>query len=119
MKLFDSELKVMEVLWERGEDMTAKEISDILSEGIGWNINTTYTIIKKCVAKGAIERYEPKFMCKALIVKEDVQEAETQELIDKLFEGSTDLLFASLISSKKLTPEKLEDLKAMIRDVED
>ena len=31
VKLFDSELKVMEVLWEQGTK-TAKEIVDVLSE---------------------------------------------------------------------------------------
>ena len=50
-KLFDSERKVMEVIWEEG-DMTAKEISLILNEKIGWNKNTTYTVIKKCIQKG-------------------------------------------------------------------
>ena len=46
IKLFDSELKVMDVLWKEG-DKTAKQISDILKEEIGWNMNTTYTVIKK------------------------------------------------------------------------
>ena len=40
MKLFDSELKVMDVLWRLG-DRTAKEISSILGEETGWNVNTT------------------------------------------------------------------------------
>ena len=83
IKLFDSELKVMDVLWKEG-DKTAKQISDILKEEIGWNMNTTYTVIKKCIAKGAIERSEPNFMCHALIAKEVVQEAEAEELIDEL-----------------------------------
>ena len=85
IKLFDSELKVMDVLWKEG-DKTAKQISDILKEEIGWNMNTTYTVIKKCMAKGAIERSEPNFMCHALIAKEVVQEAEAEELIGKLFD---------------------------------
>ncbi len=40
VKLFDSELKVMDVLWKEG-DMPAKQISDILKESTGWNMNTT------------------------------------------------------------------------------
>ena len=35
-KLFDSELKVMEVLWEQGP-APAKDIVDILAGRIGWN----------------------------------------------------------------------------------
>ena len=113
MKLFDSELKVMDVLWKEG-DMTAKRLSDILKSEIGWNMNTTYTVIKKCIAKGAIERSEPNFLCHALIPKETVQEAETDELIGKLFDGSADKLFASLLGRKKLTAEQIEKLKQIV-----
>ena len=60
IKLFDSELKVMCVLWNEG-DTTAKHISDVLKKEIGWNMNTTYTLIKRCIKKGAIERSEPNF----------------------------------------------------------
>lgn len=113
VKLFDSELKVMNVLW-RGGSRTAKEISDILKAETGWNMNTTYTVIKKCIAKGAIERSEPGFLCRALIPKEAVQQAETDELIGKLYDGSVDKLFAALLGSKKLSPEQIARLKALV-----
>jgi len=117
VKLFDSELKVMDVLWKEG-DQTAKQISDILKEKIGWNMNTTYTVIKKCIAKGAIERREPHFTCHALITKEAVQEAETAELVGKLFDGSSDKLFAALLGNRKLSKEQIENLRRMVADLE-
>lgn len=117
IKLFDSELKVMNVLWREG-DTTAKNISDILKVEVGWNMNTTYTLIKRCIKKGAIERSEPNFMCHAIIPKEEVQEAETKELINKIYDGSADKLFAALLSSKKITTEEIERLKQIIRDME-
>lgn len=118
IKLFDSELKVMGVLWKEG-DTTAKQISDILKSEIGWNMNTTYTVIKKCIAKGAIERMEPNFLCHALIQKEVVQEAETDELIGKLYEGSADKLFAALLGRKKLTAEQIAKLKQIVGDLDE
>lgn len=118
MKLFDSELKVMEVLWREGE-ITAKRISDILKEETGWNMNTTYTVIKKCIAKNAILRSEPNFMCRALISREEVQKEETEELIGKFFNGSPDLLFASLLNNKRLSKEQLERLRRMIAESEE
>jgi predicted transcriptional regulator len=117
IKLFDSELKVMDVLWKEG-DLTAKKISDILKEQVGWNMNTTYTLIKRCIAKGAIKRSEPNFMCHALIPKEQVQEQETKELINKVFDGSADLLFASLLNRKNLSTKEIEKLKQIVNDLE-
>lgn len=118
IKLFDSERKVMDVLWREG-DQTAKRISDILKEEIGWNMNTTYTVIKKCIAKGAIRRTEPNFRCHALISKEEAQEAETEELIEKLYDGSVDKLFAALLGRKKLTGEQIANLKKIVADLDE
>ncbi|MCI9441357.1 MAG: BlaI/MecI/CopY family transcriptional regulator [Ruminococcus sp.] len=117
IKLFDSELKVMDVLWREG-DSTAKYISDVLKEEVGWNMNTTYTLIKRCIKKGAIERSEPNFMCHALIPKEEVQEAETNELINKIYDGSADKLFAALLGRKKLSPEQIAQLKQIVGELE-
>lgn len=117
VKLFDSELKVMGVLWRQG-DTVAKEIAGALKEEVGWNKNTTYTLIKRCIAKGAIARSEPHFMCHALISKEEVQQAKTEELIDKVYDGSADKLFAALLGRKKLSSEQIENLKQMVKDLE-
>lgn len=116
IKLYDSELKVMEILWKEGE-LTAGQIAKILKEEIGWNRNTTYTVIKKCIEKGAVERIEPKFRCRALISKKDVQEYETEELIDRMFEGSKKNFFAAMLSEDRLTAEELEQLKDMVNQM--
>lgn len=56
----------METLWKLG-DLTAGQIAKILNQQIGWNRNTTYTVIKKLIEKEAIERLEPNFLCHAII----------------------------------------------------
>jgi len=116
-KLFDSELKVMEVLWKEG-DVPAKKVADTLKQELGWTLQTTYTIIKRCIAKGAIERTEPHFICRALIPKEQVQEYEAVELINKVFDGSPNLLVASLLNRKILTPEEIAELRQMLSEWE-
>lgn len=117
VKLFDSELKVMEVLWKAG-DTPAREIARVLTGELGWNVNTTYTLIKRCIKKGAIERSEPGFICRALISKSAVQEAETDELIDKVYDGSADKLFAALLGRKKLSAEQINQLKKIVGELE-
>ncbi len=111
--LVDSELKVMNVIWQSG-DTPARQIAQVLTDTYGWNMNTTYTLIKRCIKKGALERREPNFICHALISKEQVQEQATRELIDKIFDGSAELLFASLLSGSGLSAQDLQKLKAQI-----
>lgn len=115
-KLFDSEKKVMEVLWANGT-MTAGEVVKVLRDSIGWNRNTTYTVIKKCIAKGAIERTEPKFRCTAVISKEQVQDYETNELVDKMFDGSKEKFFAAFLDGGKLSKDEINSLKEMVNQL--
>lgn len=113
VKLFDSELKVMEIVWEK-EPISAKEISLILGSTVGWNKNTTYTIIKKLVEKQIIQREEPNFICTSLVKKAEVQTAETKNLIEKLYNGSKKMFFAAFLQNEKLSQDEIEFLKRLI-----
>lgn len=118
IKLFDSELKVMEVLWREGE-LSAGQLALILREETGWNRNTTYTVIKKCINKGAIERIEPNFGCRALISREEIQEQEIEGVINKVFDGSPELFFATFINEKHLSKEQIRRLKQLVNKLEE
>ncbi|MCQ4935162.1 BlaI/MecI/CopY family transcriptional regulator [Anaerotignum propionicum] len=115
IKLFDSELKVMEVLWEQGS-LPARDIVDVLTERIGWNKNTTYTVIKKCIEKGAIQREEPVFLCKPLVTKDEVQRSETEQLIDKMFGGSSELFFSAFLQNQGISEEEANRLSKIIKE---
>jgi len=114
MKLFDSELKILDILWQNG-DTTAKRIAEILAEQTGWSKTTTYTVIKKCIDKGAVSRQEPYFICHAMVSKEQAQEEETNSLINKMYGGMSDQLVAAILGSKKLSPEEIKKLKTIVR----
>ena len=112
-KIFDSEIKVMEMVWEN-EPVSAKELSLTAEKQIGWNKNTTYTVIKKLEAKGFLKRSEPGFMCTSLVSKEEICKTETQGLVDKLFGGSKKALFSALLQDESLTKDDIEELRSMI-----
>lgn len=113
MELSKSALRVMNVLWERG-DITAKDLSVILNEEYGWNKNTTYTVVNQCIKKGLIERREPSFTCHALIDREDVQLHEIDNLMSTLFKNSPKLLFSTLVQNSRLSPSDIDELRHLI-----
>ena len=51
-------------------------------------------------------------------LKSEVQAAEAEELLGKLFDGSPDLLFASLLDNRRLSPEQLRRLSERIAQAE-
>ena len=116
LKLFDSERKVMEVLWEADAPLTAKEIAVRLDEAVGWNKNTTYTVIKKCIEKGAIRREEPDFICHPLEERETVRREETEALIDKMFGGSSELFFSSFLRERGISEGDTRELLRLIQE---
>jgi len=116
IKIFDSELKVMEVLWEKGET-TAGQIVRILKEQTGWNPNTTYTVIKKLIGKNAIERVEPGFNCRALVAKKEVRQYEAEELMGKLFNNSAEVFLSAFLSGKELSVEEINRLKLLVENL--
>lgn len=113
MKINESELKIMNVLWDNSE-LAASDIVSQMKELTGWNKNTTYTLIKRLIEKGAIERIEPKFICRPLVNRASVQQIEAEELVDKLFEGSVSSLFSTFFKTEKLDKKQLDEIKKLI-----
>ncbi|MCL2576231.1 MAG: BlaI/MecI/CopY family transcriptional regulator [Defluviitaleaceae bacterium] len=117
IKLFDAELKLMNVLWDEGE-ATAKRLAEILAKRVGWSKTTTYTIIKRCIEKGALGRSEPNFVCRPIVSIEDVREYETNELIKKMYDGAADQLVASILGRGSLSMDEIGRLKDLINEME-
>lgn len=113
MRLFDSEIKLMEIVWQN-EPVSAKAISLIAGNSIGWNKNTTYTVIKKAIEKGYIKREDPGFICTSIIKKKDAQKNEVKGLVDKLFNGSGKALFSALLEDDVLSESEIAELRELI-----
>lgn len=112
-KLFDSEAKVMEIIWAKSP-ISAKDISLIAAETIGWNKNTTYTVIKKLETKGFIKREDPGFICTPLISQNQMQKVEAVSLLKKVFGGSRKALFSALLEDEPLSDEESKELRKLI-----
>lgn len=113
IKLFDAELTVMEYLWENGT-VTAAQMSEYLLKNCGWKKSTTYIVLKRLEGKGALRRESPQYQVVPLVSREQVQQAETSSLLDKMFGGSFTSLFANFLSSDQVSDSTLEELQQMI-----
>ena len=112
-KVFESELKILEILWNSG-DMPAARIADEAQKLFGWSTTTTYTVIKKCVDKGVIERRAPKFICHPKLKQQDIQLYETEELVNRYYAGKADQLIAMLVEKHRFTKDEIMGLEQMI-----
>lgn len=115
IRLYEGELNVMELLWSNKE-LAAKDISKIIKEYIGWEKNTTYTVIKRLIDKGAVTREDPGFICRANVTKRKIQEIETNALLEKLFNGSISNFIMDYLSSQKLSGTDLATLERIVNN---
>ncbi len=115
IRLHEGELNIMELLWSN-KVLAAKDISKIIKEYIGWEKNTTYTVIKRLIEKGAIKREDPGFLCKALISKRTVQNIETKALLNKFYNGSLNTFLSEYLKYQTLTQGELLELERIISE---
>ena len=113
LRLHEGELNVMELLWSN-KALAAKDNSKIVKEYIGWEKNTTYTVIKRLIEKGAITREDPGFICRANVSKKKVQEIETKALLNKLYNGSVSQFITEYLVNQKLSSDDLAALEFAI-----
>lgn len=113
--IFESELKVLEILWNEG-DTTAKDLANKLKESIDWTNTTTLQVIRRCNAKGLVERTKTNFMYRATITREEAEKQESEILVDKMLDDSSDLLLASLLGGSKLAPSQINALRQIVQE---
>lgn len=114
LSLSKTEMHVMSVVWAGGGQASAKQIADALAEEFGYTAATTYTLISRCVKKGALERCDPGYVCKATVSQRDMQISETGDLVQKVFDGSVDKLFSFLVGDKNASQEDIDRLRRLI-----
>ncbi len=115
IRLHEGELNVMELLWSN-KALAAKDIAKIIKEYIGWEKNTTYTVIKRLINKGAIIREDPGFICRADITKAEIQKVETQALLNQLYNGSISNFISDYLSKCELSSVDIDMLQKIISD---
>ena len=83
-KLFDAELKFMNIIWER-EPIGSGDLVKVCNEKLGWKKSTTYTVLRKLCNRGILKN--EKTIVTSIIKKEETQRYESHEVVDKSFGG--------------------------------
>lgn len=115
LRLHEGELNIMELLWSNKE-LAAKDISKIIKEYIGWEKNTTYTVIKRLIDKGAVQRTDPGFICSALVSQRSVREIETKRLIDQFYNGSLQTFISEYLKNQSLSSGDIAELQKLAKN---
>jgi BlaI family penicillinase repressor len=115
IKIGSVQLRIMRVLWDRGES-TAREINESLSLEAPSTHSTVQTLLRQLEAKGAVghRKKERTFFYRALVAEEEVSGSAAQDLLARLFRGSLSGLVAHLLEHEQVSPEEMKRLKEIV-----
>lgn len=119
ISLSDGEWKLMNLLWEEVPRTIAQLVS-ALKDDTGWTKGTIFIMLSRMIEKGAV-RYESGGRSKLYypaIKKEDAAFYETENFLDKVYNGSVGLMVASMAGQKVLSKEDIDELYAILREAE-
>jgi predicted transcriptional regulator len=120
IKISAAESVVMEALW-RDHPLSAEEVIAEVAAPQGWTEATVKTLINRLLNKGAIsaEKDGRRYLYRPVLRREDYVAAESQGLLDRLFEGRLAPLVSHFSQGGKLSPDDVAELKRLIQELDD
>lgn len=114
--LTEAELRVMNVLWEKGS-ATAQQVLEHLPEKLDLAYNSVLTTIRVLEKKGYLKHtkdgrahiYEP------VIAREEASRSEVRHLVGRFFGNSHELLLLNLLEERNLGADELKRLRQMLQ----
>ena len=110
-KIFESEYRFCLILWQH-EPINSTQLAALCKEQLGWSKATTYTVIRRLAERVVLKNENA--VVTSLVSKEQVQESELEQFVEKTFEGSIPALLAVFANSRKLTEEEVAQLQNLI-----
>lgn len=118
VKLSDAEYEVMKIIWENQEKMTLFSYitEELAKQGKPCQKNALIVLLSRLVGKGYLSAVKigRRNEYTALISEAEYQTVQTQNFIDKVYEGSVKGLVTNLIAGDLLTDEEYEELKRLL-----
>lgn len=116
----EAEWQVMKVLWSNSP-VPANVIIEALEPHTKWKPKTVHTLIGRLVKKQAIgfTRENRTYLYYPLVDESECIREETQSFLERVYNGSFNLMAANFLKGQKLSKKDIEELKQILDEVDD
>ncbi len=112
--LFEAEKRLMEIIWQEAPVESGKLVK-LAGDRINWNKSTTYTVLRKLIAKGFVRNEDS--VVSVLIPKEKVLISESNQIVNESFSGSLPKFVAAFLGNNRtLSDEDADALMKLIKE---
>ena len=114
-RVSDAEWEVMKVLWENSP-LTSSEVIEAIKRDTDWSPKTIHTLISRLVKKNAIsvDKSTSFYKYTPLVSQNELRKVETKSFIEKIYNGSLQLLISNFIKEETLTEKEIQELKRIL-----
>ena len=118
--LTEAELRLMKILWERGESAVADLVSG-LSDTVPLAYTSVLTTVRILEKKGYVRHRQDgrAFLYSPCVAEDDAGISEVRQLLQRFFGNSRERLLLSLLGDDEITPQEIKRLKEAIANAPD
>ena len=110
-----AERRFAEIVWANAP-MTTRQLVALCADALDWKRTTTYTVLKRLCERGLFETADG--VVTVLVTREEFDTAQSELFVSERFGGSLPAFVAAFTAGKKLKPEEVAELKALIDAME-
>ena len=105
----------MKLVWA-GSPILAREVIARLAASRKWHGKTVRTLLARLVKKGAIGFHKQgrAYLYRPLVKQADCVRAETQSLLDRVFDGSLVAMLAHILENRKISESEARELRLLL-----
>ena len=113
LHLCESDYRFMTIVWDH-QPLPSGKLVELCAQKLGWKKSTTYTVLRKLCQRGILRNEDATVV--AVAKREQVQQFESQQVVERSFGGSLPAFVNAFLSEKKLSRDEAEQLKRMIEE---
>jgi BlaI family transcriptional regulator, penicillinase repressor len=120
LNLTDAELRLMEVLWDRGQ-ATVSDVVDALPKNVSLAYSTVITTLRILESKGYLKHVKDgrAFVYQPVVGRAEARQNAVTHLVRRFFEGSPERLMLTLMAEETIDRKELARLRKLIDKEED
>ncbi len=113
VSLSNAEFRLMDIVWDV-QPVASPELCIIAEDKLGWKRSTTYTVIKRLCEKGYLK--SEATIVSTLFDREQVQQAEGRQVLDRSFGGSLPKFVAAFLDGGTVSDEEAREIERLLEE---
>jgi predicted transcriptional regulator len=105
--------RLLDLVW-RSQPVASPQLCKLAQAELGWKRTTTYTVLKRLCDKGCLQNQAA--VVTALVTREEVQQADGRDVLQRSFGGSLPSFLAAFLRSGSVSDQDAAQIQQMLAD---